>query len=293
MKLVKIKIGYLISYDYEYFFTSIKYVYDYVDEVFLSIDKDNLTWAGNKFDLPADFFERVKKLDWKNKISILKDSFYQSDLTPIQCDTRERELLNKKMGKGWKIQLDSDEFMPDFVFVKKYLLRYWYLTLWPKMTPVMLQGRLINLIKITEKGIFYVDNKEPFTFITNQNNLKYARINNEIRNFNIDAYCIHQSWARKASELNFKIKNWGHTGDFDIKSFLNLLESINEENYTSLKNFHPISPRAWPNLQYLKFSSVEEFISNFKVQKEQGLTSIPGSILVGAAIRKLFKAFNI
>lgn len=293
MRLVKIKLGYLISYDYEYFFTSIKYAYDHVDEIFLAIDKDNLTWAGNKFDLAEDFYERVEKIDFQNKIFIFKDSFYQSQLTPIQCDTRERELLNKRMGRGWKIQLDSDEYMPDFIPVKKYLLKYWYLTLWPKYTPIMLQGRLINLVKSTENGFFYVDNNERFAFVTNQNSFTYARINYQIRNFNINAYCIHQSWARKSSELNYKINNWGHRDDFDTNIFLDLLASINEKNYSKFKNFHPISPTAWPHLQYLESESAEDFIRKFKAQKKQVLFFIPVKIIVGAVIRRLIKHFKI
>lgn len=292
MKLVKIKLGYLISYDYEYFFTSIKYVYDHVDEIFLSIDKDNLTWSGNKFVLDEDFYERVKTLDNKNKITIYKDSFYQPELTPIQCDTREREMLNKRMGKGWKIQLDSDEYMPDFDKITKYLYKYWYLTIWPNYTPVMLQGRLINLMKSTEKGFFYVDNNEPFAFITNQNNFIYARINYQIRNFNIDAYCIHHSWARKRSELITKMNNWGHTADFDTEEFLEFLGNINEKNYREFKNFHPISPQAWPRLQYMEAETVEDFILKFKVQKKQVLSSIPVGVLLGAGKRRLIKKFK-
>lgn len=289
MRLVKIKLGYLISYDYEYFFTSIKYVYDHVDEIFLAIDKDNLTWAGNKFELAEDFYERVEKIDFQNKIFIFKDSFYQSQLTPIQCDTRERELLNKRMGRGWKIQLDSDEYMPDFIPVKKYLLKYWYLTLWPKYTPIMLQGRLINLVKSTENGFFYVDNNEPFAFVTNQNSFSYARINYQIRNFNIDAYCIHHSWARKPSELLIKINNWGHMADFDTKVFLKFLDNINEKNYREFQNFHPISPTAWPKLQYMESENVEDFIIKFKAQRKQVLSSISTGILIGAGLRKIIK----
>lgn len=289
MKLVKIKLGYLISYDYEYFFISIKYVYDYVDEIYLAIDKDNLTWSGNKFELDEDFYERVKTIDIKNKITIYRDSFYRPELTPIQCDTRERQMLNKRMGNGWKIQLDSDEYMPNFNEIKKYLYKYWYLTIWPQYTPVMLQGRLINLVKSTEKGFFYVDNNEPFAFVTNQNNFTYARINYQIRNFNINAYCIHHSWARKPIELNTKINNWGHTKDFDTKVFLDFLENINEKNYREFKNFHPISPIAWPKLQFMEAATVEDFIHKFKDQRKQVLSSIPVGILLGAAKRRLFK----
>ena len=52
-----IKVGYLISYDYELLFSSLPTVYDESDEIFLAIDKDRRTWAGNNFSLPSTFLK--------------------------------------------------------------------------------------------------------------------------------------------------------------------------------------------------------------------------------------------
>ena len=65
-----IKVGYLISYDYELLFNSIPTVYKEADEIFLAIDKDRRTWAGNNFSLPNTFFERIKELDTQKKNNI-------------------------------------------------------------------------------------------------------------------------------------------------------------------------------------------------------------------------------
>jgi len=293
MKFVKIKVGYLISYDYEYFFTSVKYTYQSADEIYLAIDKNYLTWSGNKFDLPSDFYTRVKAIDISNKIKFYQDSFYHPKLTPIQCDTRERKMLNKFMGGGWKIQLDSDEYMPEFDSICKYLKGYWYMTLFPNITPILFQARLITLIKQSKTGFYFVDSGESFPFATNQNDFTTARINYEIRNFNCEAYCIHQSWARPKEELDFKVSNWGHTKDFEVKEFVGLIDSIDHKNYRELKNFHPLSSFRWPELNYLPFYKIDDFIKNFSDRRSQQLKPIPNNIIISSAVRKIKRFFKL
>ena len=91
-----IKVGYLVSYDYNMLLTSIKQLYDYVDGIFIAIDRDRKTWSGNNFELPQSFFDEIKLFDSKNKIEFYFDNFYISELLPIECETRERNMLLKK-----------------------------------------------------------------------------------------------------------------------------------------------------------------------------------------------------
>ncbi len=293
MKLVEIKVGYLISYDYEYFFTSVEYVYKHVDEIFLAIDKDHYTWSGKYYEISDDFFERLKKLDINNKIKIYKDSFYKQGLSPIECDTREREMLNKFMGRGWKIQLDSDEYMPEFEKISEYLRKYWYLTLYPKWTPILFQARLITLIKKSDAGFYFVDNNESFPFATNQDNFTTARINYQIKNFNCEAYCIHQSWARSKSELEFKVVNWGHSGDFDVFEFVNKIDSITLENFKDFKNFHPLSPFRWSELNFQECRDIGEFVKMFVKKRPQKLKDIQNHVIFKAALRKIKRLIQL
>ena len=74
--------------------------------------------------MPQSFFDEIKSFDSKNKIEFYFDNFYISELLPIECETRERNMLLKKMGKGWLIQLDVDEYVYDFSKVAKYLKKY-------------------------------------------------------------------------------------------------------------------------------------------------------------------------
>ena len=111
----KIHVGFLLSYDYNKLKTAIPLVYENADKIFIAQDENFNTWNGNKFQVEDSFFNWLKEIDKDHKIEIYKDNFYIPTLNAIQNDTRERHLLSLKMGIGnWLIQIDSDEYIPDF-----------------------------------------------------------------------------------------------------------------------------------------------------------------------------------
>jgi hypothetical protein len=142
-----IKVGYLVSYDFFYLLVSLEQVYPYVDKIILAIDINYVTWSGNRFEIPQSFFDDIKIFDLDKKIEFYRDDFYVPELSPMQCEIRERNMLLKVMGHGWKIQLDVDEYPYDFVKVKKYLDQLWYLNIFPALTPISFSGKLITLYK--------------------------------------------------------------------------------------------------------------------------------------------------
>ncbi|GGA88903.1 hypothetical protein GCM10008015_31800 [Flavobacterium palustre] len=215
-----IKVGYLVSYDYNMLMTSVRQLYSYVDKIVVAIDKDYKTWSGNSFIIPDSFFDEIKAFDTKNIIEFYFDNFYISSLTPMDCEIRERNLVLKKLGRGWKIQLDVDEYVYDFEVVSKYLKKYWYLTLFPKFTPLCFTGKLVTLFKEVENGYVFIDNDERFPFITNQNFNTHSRRNIHIKNFYSNISVIHQSWARGERDIKIKVENWGHRDDFNTKDYI-------------------------------------------------------------------------
>jgi len=96
----KIHVGFLLSYDYEKLKLSIPPIYKNADRIFIALDKNFLTWSGNKFKVDESFFKWLKDIDEDHKIEIYRDDFYIPTLNPIQNDTRERHLLSIKMGIG-------------------------------------------------------------------------------------------------------------------------------------------------------------------------------------------------
>lgn len=83
----------LISYDAEYLPDSIKSYYDYVDEIVLGLDKDRISWSGNKFSFNEDeLWKQLQAIDKDDKINIIEDNFHRSRV-PIENDTHERNFL--------------------------------------------------------------------------------------------------------------------------------------------------------------------------------------------------------
>lgn len=285
--IVKIKVGYLLSYDYSMIFTSIKCLYNEVDKIYIAIDKDLKTWSGNRFEIPNSFFEDLNRFDIKNKIEYYFDTFYVANLSPIDCETRERNMLLKKMGSGWKIQIDVDEYIYDFPKIAKYLKKYWYLTLKPKLTPIVLRGKLVTLVRELPEGFLYVENNESFPFLTNQSNYIFTRNNNTVRNHFSNINVIHQSWARNEEEIKMKIDNWGHRDDFDTQSYFEFWKSLNTNNFKEFKNIHPLSPTVWNELKLFSSLSIEDFINKYSIDNKQELNPLPVIKIFKSAIKKL------
>lgn len=286
---MKIKVGYVLSYDYNMFFTSAKEVYNYVDAIFVAIDKNYTTWGGNQFEIEASFFEEVKVFDVKNKIQFYFDDFYVSNLSPMECETRERNMLLKKMGRGWLIQLDVDEYLYDFKKVRKFLKQHWYLTIFPKFTPIVFKGIFITVFKKLSDGYLYIENNERFSFITNCKNVEGARTNYSVSNHVMNAKVIHQSWARSEEQIFLKISNWGHKNDFDTQKYFELWRNLDSTNYKSYKNIHPMKPELWNELHYLPAVSIEDFIKLYAEKNKQVLTGVGFMQMLKAFFRKILK----
>lgn len=265
-----IKIGYLISYDYKYIFHSIKTLYDDVDKIFIAIDKDYLTWNGNKFLIPNAFFDEIKILDVKNKIEFYFDSFYVNELTTMECETRERNMLSKKMGKGWQIQLDTDEYIYDFKTVKKLLSRLWVLNLFPFLN-ISFSGEWVTLYKKVDDGFLYIENGERFNFLFNKPNFQKARGISGSINIFTGIKAIHQSWARDEAEILDKIVNWGHNIDFDTDEYFKKWKALDKSNYLNYVNFHPLKAEVWDKLYLIRQKNIEDFIKEYESVNPQKL----------------------
>ena len=276
----KIKIGFLISYDYRYIYDALAIVYDYADEIILAIDINRNTWAGGKYEIEPDFFDKIKKLDVKNKIVLFEDDFYVPTLTPMENDTRERNMLSDKMGNNcWKLQIDADEYFLNFPAVCDFLQKHRYLLSKPKYNPVNIRANWITLFKQTNNGFIYIDNDEDFSFATNLTAEHFfardlaSKTNREIyTNFRV----LHQSWAREPEEIYRKINNWSHKDDFDGEAFYKFWMSVDETNFSQFTDLHPIYKGAWKSLKFISCSDIHEFITKFnEIHPPLPVTKLP------------------
>lgn len=259
-----IKVGTLVSYDYHYLKNALPIIYPYADSITLALDKNRQTWSGETFDIPTSFFDWIKEFDIDKKIHIYEDVFYVSELSSIECDTRERNLLAKAMGEGgWHLQIDSDEYFIDFAGFVNYLHQLDF----TKRTSVYAEW--ITLYKKDETGFFYIDGSEVFPVATNQPDYIMARKLSYSDAVYTNFKVLHQSWARGDDEILFKLKNWGHKTDFNVDSYYSFWKSIDRYTYKYIRSFHPLDGWLWPSLEYVESLEIDMLIDEVKLKLEQ------------------------
>lgn len=266
---MEIKVGILISYDYEYAVEAVRCVYNGADRIVLALDKNLKTWSGGSFTIEEHFFEMLRKLDKKQKIEIYRDNFYAPELSAMENETRERNMLAEYMGKeGWHIQIDSDEYFIDFDGFVHYLH-----SLEPLISrkKIVVMTRWITLFKRDGNGYYVVKSsvKESIPTVTNYPCYVKARNNDDREIVFVDSgfEMLHESWSRSKKEIAQKIDNWGHNNDFDTAAYLGFWESVNRYNYAYIRNFHPLPwmKNVWDSLEFTE-GDITCLIARYKGQ---------------------------
>lgn len=247
---------FLVSHDYHMLYESLPAAYPHVDEVILAVDRQHLSWAGNPFDLPDTFFAWVQDFDERRKVRIFQEDFFQSHLTPHQCDTRERRMLAEWAGANrWHIQIDADEQFLDFpAFIAD--LRRIERSLWARHLPLQVAVLHLNIYKETPSGYLVVPNYPNRMQVAANMALHRDCRNLRERTIYTQHLLLHHTFARSAEELRFKLRNYGHSKEFDTEAFIERWDKLDDDNYHQFSNFHHLKPAAWPSLTRLSKESV-------------------------------------
>ncbi|GAB3288117.1 hypothetical protein [Hymenobacter tenuis] len=259
----QIKVGFCVAYDWYYLEQSVPLIYDHADVICLALDRDRISWSGNPFTFDEKKFnDMLVRIDPLNKIDLYEDDFHITTLTAMENDTRQRNLIAQRMGKGgWHVQIDSDEYFLDFARFSSWLRMQHH------DRPVNIRCQYINLFKQLSNSFLVTGNNNYFKLdgnpiATNNPIYEYARVNSW---FNIYApfYILHQSWARPHKEITEKVYNWSHKDDFNKENYLDFWAGLDENNYKSAKNFHPIWPHKWEFLNNIPANSIDQLISYY------------------------------
>ena len=260
-----IKVGFCVAYDWYFLEHSLPLVYAQADQICLSLDQNRVSWAGQPFSFDDQaFFALVRRLDTAHKIDIYQDNFYQPDLAPMANEVRQRHLIAERLGKGgWHVQLDADEYFLDFEGFAKWLRKF------APNRPVNVRCPYITLFKQLEGGFLAVDRQRQWwadlsnPVATNDPAYYHGRVSHW---FNIYApyFILHQSWARDETEIREKISNWGHSYDFNTQDYLKFWSDLSINNYKNINNFHPINPRLWEKIIYVKADNIKQLFNHFK-----------------------------
>lgn len=265
----EIKIAFCVAYDWHFLEYSLPLVYNNADSICLAIDKDRISWTGNRFEFDEEGFAKlVKKIDVDKKISIFEDDFHLPGLSPMENEVRQRKLMANQLGsdEGWHIQLDSDEYFLNFEGFVQYL---------KKLNPrraINVCCPWITLYKRIDEGFLMVN---PQTFkqvefipiATNRPDYEHGRRNGHF-NHHTDFAILHQSWARSKEEVWQKLNNWGHRYDSDIDAYFKLWDNASANNYKDYKNFNQTTPDAWPSLALLPIGKDEPIVELIKNKVE-------------------------
>lgn len=241
----------LIAYDFGLALRTIQSYYHIADEILLGIDQDRISFSNIKFPFDSEeFFSAIKKLDTDDKIRVIQQNFHSHD-HPMDNDQHERRVLASMCKPGnWIIQIDADE----------YLLNSGEFFEWIKSVPddIGITGRWVTIFKQFDDEYLLIEEPDAFIAIGTKARDRYiaSRRTDQVH-IKSPLIMLHQAWGRSRKDLEQKLRNWAHSRDFNIENYLKLWDSVNLDNYTSFKNFHPISPGWWPSLEKVQFKTPE------------------------------------
>lgn len=232
-----------IAYDYKYSYSTILSYYEIADEILLAIDKDRISWSGNKYDFDESFFDEIKKIDKNNKIKIIESNFHLLN-SPIENDTQERNYITSFCKKGnYIIGIDSDE-----IVLNSNEFYEWFNKINPQ---VDISCSMSSVYKIVGRNILVNRPIETSQMGTNLiNSYKKCRITKNLiipSPLNI----LHFSWGRSRQEIIQKLTNFGHSKDFHIDNYMKIWDDVNLENYQTKRNLHPLKKcrNVWVSLE--------------------------------------------
>lgn len=260
-----IKVGFCIAYDWELLKQSMPLVYPHTDMICLSIDQFRKGWNGVPYAFDEqDFRNWLNRIDTEKKIILHEGVFSDTKNTAIQNDNLQRAVMAEVMGhSGWHVQIDVDEYFLDFEGFKDYLLR-----LHPSPSgnekPINICANLIPLIKKVSGGYLYVKNR-PDTYETAPFATNVPVYNNARRNGHFDHispfFVLHETWAREEEQLKKKLESWGHNNDFESRvGYFNLWKALDQFNYKYIRDFHPLVPGVWQELDLAPGKHINDLI---------------------------------
>jgi hypothetical protein len=254
-----VKLGICIAYDWDLLEYSLPSVYDKVDQICLSIDKDYISWSGQRFNLDWSALQGlVERIDKDKKIFFLKESFYDVKNLPIKNECFQRQRMAEALGKAdWIMQLDSDEILINAGCLFNELKK-----LQGKKRPVNIHGIWINLIKQTSEGFIYSILKTP-PLATNVPAYEYGRTNGHF-NVYTNTFLAHITWARPEQEVRLKMENWGHSHEFNGKSFFKIWNALDDYNWKYIKDFHHVIQTTIPQLFFHKAKNINQFVQTIE-----------------------------
>jgi hypothetical protein len=255
------KAGICVAYDWLLLEQSLPALYPYVQKICLSVDIDRKSWGGNIFSFDKEALVKlVEGIDKEKKIFLLEEIFFDPTRTPIQNECYQRKRMADVLGEcDWVVQIDADEV---FINIGEFITA---LKKYKQETRALnIHGIWVNLIKQVPEGYIYSIVKTP-PLACNKPAYEYGRTNGHF-NIYTNSFLAHITWARPEEEVYYKLKNWGHSHEFNGESFYKIWKALDDFNWQYIKNFHPMNTSSIPQLYFQKAKNLDEFVKRFSIK---------------------------
>jgi len=214
--------------------------YSHVDKIYIAYSEKPWGYNPNARNIYSNSFD----------LNIIRNSNFIDKITIIEGDWLTEEAQRNACVDKAKIDNidylmihDTDEFYfhQDFEKMKEFIITHpdydlytcGWISFWKSF-------RYITVPNIVDKIV-----GNPQIFINLKKNIRFQRKRNPngISVINIpDVICYHASYALTNSELQEKLKTWGHYNDFNVDAWYN---NIWLKWYPDMINLHPVNPSAW------------------------------------------------
>jgi hypothetical protein len=206
--------------------------------------------------VPPSFFATLRSLDPAGKIRVVEADFYCPELTALEADTRERNILSQRAKPGnWIVSVDADEYLLDApAFLSRLRGDQW--------REFCVLGSWIVVYKELDDAYLVVGKNGKFTlevfpFATSQPEAFVACRYTDQPRLQTSVLALHFTWARTAQEIAVKASNWSHSHQIDVERHVELWKSVTGQNYAEYSNLHPLTPELWPGLIKLDKEDVD------------------------------------
>lgn len=256
----------LISYDANFLPESISSYYKYVDEIVLGLDKDRISWSGNRFKFDENkLWAQLREIDTDGKIIIVEENFHRSSV-PIENDTHERNYLKSMCTNELILSFDADEILinADDFFIKFLPLVKDYKDIELMFTWFLLYKKFDNgYLAIADENRNHMFRQDIQGFSANKSlhTYNYCRWTNAPKKILSPLAILHYSFCRTDAELDTKINNFGHSVESKQDPFYAVQKQVTLDNYMNLRNFKTHGAGAqWPTLKYIPTSDMNAYM---------------------------------
>lgn len=278
--------AYVLAADPTWLEASVGAYYDRVAEIVVSYDSSSRGWTGAPIPV-EECLKRLRALDQKGKMRFEAGCFSSPAADPMFNDTLQRNaaLASASKGADWVLQLDTDEWIPNFDRFQKGITRADTLGLsgleWPMRVLYRRVGeRALEVCSLQNRDHFeyiapvavragtrLVHSRRPDTpFLRavaegDKESVQLHRAPSSIESREIllqapDAI-VHNSWARTPRELRRKLASWSHSS---LRAWLYYATRWlpSKWMWKWMRNLHPFFGGVWPALRFCEVPLPDE-----------------------------------